>query len=352
MDRKDHLGEPVTRRPWRPVAAAALGLGLALLAAPAGAQEEPPSRPDGPSTSPTENAPDSSSLTDEDRETLESLRFVLADEGRDVAREALREIVDGLAEPPSGEEASHLAFLLELDRLADELGSLQESKRLCESVLEIRTRLLPADHPALVEAKQSLGATLARLGEMARARELFEAVLEARTRLLPADHPDLLSAQTNIALARYLSGDLTGAIELEEHVLEAQTRLLPADDPEVLRAKASLALMKKDGGDLSGARELEEAVLEVVLHEAGADLVEGAADGHGLGEHVLALAALLEHALEAAGLALDASKAGHDGVLEGLRGGGLGGGGGHVRFLGALYFLQLDIPLGGILECR
>src|SRR5262245_29263853 len=76
------------------------------------AQEEPPPQTAEPATPAIEKAPAPPALTDEARETLELLRSVLEDEGRDATRELLREIVGGLAEPASGEEASHLSFLL------------------------------------------------------------------------------------------------------------------------------------------------------------------------------------------------------------------------------------------------
>jgi hypothetical protein len=50
----------------------------------------------------------------------------------------------------------------------------------------------------------------------------------------------------------------------------------------------------------------------VRLHEHEADVVEAAADGHDLGQDLLAVTARLQHALDALDLALDAAKAGGD----------------------------------------
>ena len=116
-----------------------------LLALPQASRAQESSTP-ASGEPPPSGAPTAAGLTEAARETLEFIRFVLAEEGRDAARELLRETVSGLVEAPPGEEASHLTFLLELDRVAKELASLEESRRLRESVLAIRTRLLPPDH--------------------------------------------------------------------------------------------------------------------------------------------------------------------------------------------------------------
>jgi CHAT domain-containing protein len=195
------------------------------------------------------------------RETLASLRGALEGGDRDGARSLLREAVAALRAPEPGREATEVAFLLELDRLARELGSLEESKRVCELVLELRARTLPADHPELLDAKQSLGATRYALGDFSGARALYEEVYEARSRLLPPDHPDLLEAKRNVAAARCMQGDLQEAHVLFLEVYEAQARALPADHPDLLRTKQSLAVTRKMRGDLRGARELEEEVL-------------------------------------------------------------------------------------------
>jgi CHAT domain-containing protein len=223
----------------------------ALAAAPKGAQA-------GIAAAAAEqDLPPTAALTDEARAAIELLRFVLEQEGRDAARELLRETVEGLGEP----EPAHVPYLLELDLLAQELGSLEESRLLCESVLVIREEQLPVDDYDLLTAKQNLAVTKHELGDLAGARELFEDVLATWTRLLPCDHPDLLTLKLNLAVTKHELGDLAGARELEEEVLAARSRLLPQDHPDLLAAKLNHAITKKELGDLAGARELEEEVL-------------------------------------------------------------------------------------------
>ncbi len=227
-------------------------------AAPTSASQEGDSV--APTPEPGQAPVDAARLSSEQREDLQFLRQVLAEDGREAAREMLAELVEGLGEAEAGTEGSHVAYLLELDRMAGEIGSLPQVLQLRERVLAIRTRLLPPDHHELLKAKFRLATTRYELRDFAAARELFEAVLEARIRLLPPDHPDLIRAKANLATARAQLGDL--ALELEESVLEAFTRLLPLDHPDLLIAKQNLAVTRKTLGDLAGTRELEEDVLE------------------------------------------------------------------------------------------
>src|SRR5262245_18201987 len=78
-------------------------------AAPAQEQDERVAAPSAGTPAPKP----SPALTDEAREAPELLRDVLKNEGRDAARELLRETVAALAEPGSGAEAAHAAYLLD-----------------------------------------------------------------------------------------------------------------------------------------------------------------------------------------------------------------------------------------------
>ncbi len=211
----------------------------------------PPASEEAPLPEPDEEA----------RETIELIRWAIEENDREGARELLREAVAVLEAPAPGGEMARIAFLAELDKIANELGSLQESRLLRVSMLRIRETLLSPDDHELLAAKQSLGATLYRQGDYTGAHSLFEEVLAARSRLLPADHADLLKAKGNLAAAKASLDDFEGALALQEEVLAVWLRLLPADQPELLIAKEGLANTKAQLGDLQGALELLEQVV-------------------------------------------------------------------------------------------
>ena len=231
-------------------------------------QGVPSSEVHGAATAQTAARP---TLSDDAREAIDFLRYVLAQDGREGARELLRETVAELADPLPGEEQSHILFLLELDRLAKELECPEESRRLCEAVLGVRTRILQPDHTEVLEAELSLADARIALGDIQGARELEEQVHEARSRLLNPDHPFLLAVKFRLASSRAELGDLRGAEELEEQVVAAFTRILPADHHDLLKTKQNLAVTKADLGDLAGAQRLGEEVLAAHLRVSPPD---------------------------------------------------------------------------------
>ena len=80
------------------------------------------------------------------------------------------------------------------------------------------------------------------LGNLAMAHALAEKVLEIRSRILPDDHPDLLAARLNFAVTIKALGDFAGARALEETVLEVCSRKLPDDHPHLQAAERALKL--------------------------------------------------------------------------------------------------------------
>src|SRR5204863_6253969 len=80
----------------------------------------------------------------------------------------------------------------------------------------------------------------------------------------------------------------------------------------------ALALLRLRGTD--------DAVVRVIVQQPERDLVQRRLDGRDLGEDVDAIAVLLDHALDAADLALDAAQAGQELVLGGGIAASLGGG--------------------------
>ncbi len=245
---------------------------LLVLAAPAApsarASPQVAAREEG---TPAEASPRGPAPSAEEREVLDYLRGLLAGEGRDAARALLEELVQGLGALQAEPGGPSIAYLRELDRTAQTLGSLPLSLPLRERIVATCARRLASDHPDLVAAQADLGAVRHALGDVEGAHALNESVYAARSRLLPADHPDLQGAMLNLAATRAELGDLGGARELLESVHATWSRQYPADHPNVLLAKQNLAVTRKRLGDLAGALELEEAVLATRSRSLSAD---------------------------------------------------------------------------------
>jgi tetratricopeptide (TPR) repeat protein len=155
--------------------------------------------------------------------------------------------------------------------LASAQGDYAGARPLQERVLEVRTRVLGAEHPDTLGAMNNLAMTLWGQGDYGGARQLQKRVLEARTRVLGAEHPDTLTAMNNLGETLRVQGDYAGARPLQERVLEARTRVLGAEHPDTLGAMNNLAMTLRGQGDYGGARQLQERVLEARTRVLGAE---------------------------------------------------------------------------------
>src|SRR5277367_1700267 len=75
-------------------------------------------------------------------------------------------------------------------------------------------------------------------------------VMELRKRILGAEHPDTLTNMGNLAGTYWHQGRWNEAEKLQVDVMELSKRLLGAEHPDTLRSIANLAVMykQKEGG--------------------------------------------------------------------------------------------------------
>ena len=170
-----------------------------------------------------------------------------------------------------GEHPATLNAMESLARALGDGGRLADARALQDSVLSSRRRLFGDANPETLTAMNNLAGTLQSQGDLAGARQLQETVLEALRRLLGTEHPDTLTAMNNLAGTLWNQGDLAGARQLEETVLKAHRRLLGAEHPATLSSMNNLAGTLQSQGDLAGARQLQETVLAVSHRLLGAE---------------------------------------------------------------------------------
>jgi CHAT domain-containing protein len=217
--------------------------------------------PVGDGTSPT--APTDTTWIDERWPELAEAEALTASGQFDAARATLT----AWAEPgfealcADLDDEHRVAVAKRVDLLAEPLSHLDVQLVVRESRHEILQRLLPADHPDLLEAKQLLSSTFTDCANPEAALVLDEYVYAVLAQKLPDEHPERLRAELNVAVSRSNVGDRKADAHLE-HVHEAMSRVLPDDHPDLLRAKGCLALMHESLGDLALANELLEHVHE------------------------------------------------------------------------------------------
>jgi len=142
-------------------------------------------------------------------------------------------------------------------------GNLRGADSSATAALEILRRLLPPDHPSLLEALGNLATLRAARGNFREAEPLAREVLEGRRRVYPKGHPDVAFAMGELAYALQGEERYAEAESLYMQALEMYRSLLGPDDGNTLRVEQSLAFLHYREGDMKRA---EPGMRESVAH--------------------------------------------------------------------------------------
>ncbi|MEV6305206.1 tetratricopeptide repeat protein [Actinoplanes sp. NPDC051861] len=108
-------------------------------------------------------------------------------------------------------------------------------------------------------------------GQTKRAVEDFERVLSDLQRLLGADHPTTLTARNNLAYAYQSAGRVEAAVEELEKLVADQRRVLPADELNALVSRSNLAFAYRSAGRIDAAIDVCEKALADIRRLLGED---------------------------------------------------------------------------------
>ncbi len=150
-------------------------------------------------------------------------------------------------------------------------GKPEQALPLHQQLLDQCQQLLGADHPDTLAARAALAATFALLGQFDRALTLHDSINAACERLFGPSHVTTFDCLAGQAQTLHRHGDLSRARMVYERVLEGRERLLGAEHPDTLRCTEQLAVLLHELGDLSHARALQESVVAARARHAGAD---------------------------------------------------------------------------------
>src|SRR5436309_15314421 len=89
-------------------------------------------------------------------------------------------------------------------------------------VMEMRKRVLGAEHPDTLTSMGNLASTYRNQGRWKEAEELELQVMETRMRVVGAEHPDTLASMYNLAATYGNQGRWKEAEELEVQVMETK----------------------------------------------------------------------------------------------------------------------------------
>ncbi len=161
-----------------------------------------------------------------------------------------------------------------------------------ERALDIRERVLGAEHPDTASSLNILGALLYTMGEIAAARPYLERALDIRERVLGAEHPDTASSLNNMGLLLYAMGMLAAARPYYERALDISERVLGAEHPATASSLNNLGYLLKAMGELAAARPYYERALDISERVLGAEHPATASSLNNLGALLKAMGEL------------------------------------------------------------
>jgi len=128
-----------------------------------------------------------------------------------------------------------------------------------------------------------MGGVYNSLGLYSRAESLLEQSVQIRSRVLGANHPDTLRSQDGLALAFYYQGRYADAERLQRQTLEVQRRVLGPEHPDTLGSMSNLALVYGGEARYKDAETLNREALEIRRRTLGTEHLQTVASVENLG---------------------------------------------------------------------
>lgn len=144
-----------------------------------------------------------------------------------------------------------------------QIGNYSAAQTLQQQVLDARQRLLGAEDPVTLDARDDLAYWTGQAGDTTGACDQYAALLPVRERVLGSEHPDTLSANASLAYWTGMAGDPAAARDQVSALLPVIGRVLGSLHPDTLSACASLARWTGEAGDASAARDQYNALMTV-----------------------------------------------------------------------------------------
>lgn len=145
-------------------------------------------------------------------------------------------------------------------------GALGNHRKALENKLramEIREKILPADHLSLASSYNTVGSTYGPLGDHSQALKYKLKAMEIREKKLPADHPDLAQSYNNVGYSYGRLGDHAQALHYKLKALEIRKQVLPCDHPSLAITYSNIGTTYGDLHDHKKALEYKLKAMEI-----------------------------------------------------------------------------------------
>jgi tetratricopeptide (TPR) repeat protein len=152
-----------------------------------------------------------------------------------------------------------------------EFGDLKHAEKLGIQMLDMRKKVLGAEHPHTLCGIENLAVIYSRQGKWNEAEQLELQVLDMRKKLFGTEHPDTIISMGNLAYTYLNQGKWDEAEQLDVQVLEMRKKLFGAEHPVTLLSMANISRRYIHQGNFSGAEQLNVQVLDMRKKILGAE---------------------------------------------------------------------------------
>ena len=162
--------------------------------------------------------------------------------------------------------ADHLDTLLSMASLAityRNQGKWKEAEQLGIQVMDMKKRLLGEEDPHTLSSMADLANTYRNQGRWKEAEHLEVQVMNMRKSLLGEEHPDTLSSMVNLASTYRNQGRWKEAEQLGVQVMDMSKRLLGEEHPHTLSSMGNLANIYRNQGRWKEAEQLGVQVMDM-----------------------------------------------------------------------------------------
>ncbi len=170
--------------------------------------------------------------------------------------------------------AEHLDVAAAITSLASAYsgkGDYVKAESLCRRALDIREKALGKDHPATADSVNNLAAVYHYQGKYKEVEPLYKRALDIREKALGKDHPATAQSLNNLALVYVSQGEYEEVEPLHQRALDIREKALGKDHPDTAQSLNNLALAYERQGRFEEAEPLYKRSLDIREKALGKD---------------------------------------------------------------------------------
>ncbi|WP_062297547.1 tetratricopeptide repeat protein [Nostoc piscinale] len=152
-----------------------------------------------------------------------------------------------------------------------EKGEYGKAEPLLQQALQIRMKVLGAEHPDTANSLNSLAVLYKSQGRYDEAEPLFKQALQIKMKVLGDKHPDTANSLNNLAFLYYSQGRYDEAEPLYNQALQIKMKVLGAEHPDTALTFNNLALLFTYKGRYDEAEPLYNQALQIMIKVLGGE---------------------------------------------------------------------------------